>query len=138
MRLSKTHVYDFRANYRQSYYNFDRNDDQLHPAGVAGLFTNHNFATVRKIGSVNFTAYPTNDLRFNFEYYRTATTATLSRHGPWITWGRRRSGGISAGQSLCHPGAVDEVGNRLSGGVNYSVRDWNFGYKPVIKPTRKV
>src|SRR5689334_12855706 len=93
LRISKTQLYDFRANYRQSYYYFDRNDDQPHPAGVAGLFTNHNFATVRKSGSVNFTAYTTNDLRFNFEYYRTArdgttvTTRTLDYVGAPAFWG---------------------------------------------------
>ena len=130
LRLSKTHVYDFRANYRQSYYNFDRNDDQLHPAGVAGLFTNHNFANVRKIGSVNFTAYPTNDLRFNFEYYRTAhdgdtvTTRTLDYVGAPAFWGN-----FLRANPYVIQAAVDEVGNRLSGGVNYSVRDWNFAYK---------
>jgi hypothetical protein len=130
LRISKTRLYDFRANYRQSYYYFDRNDEQPHPAGVAGLFTNHNFSTVRKIGSVNFTAYATNDLRFNFEYYRTArdgptvTTRTLDYVGAPAFWGNF----LRANPYVIEV-PVDEVGNRFSGGLNYSIRDWNFGYK---------
>jgi hypothetical protein len=130
LRISKTHLYDFRANYRQSYYYFDRNDDQPSPAGVAGLFTNHNFATVRKIGSVNFTTYATNDLRFNFEYYRTArdgntvTTRTLDYVGAPAFWGNF----LRANPYVINA-PVDEVGNRFTGGVNYTLRDWNFAYK---------
>lgn len=130
LRISKTHLYDFRANYRQSYYAFDRNDDQPHPAGVAGLFTNHNLSTVRKFGSVNFTAYATNNLRFNFEYYRTArdgttvTTRTLDFVGAPATWGNFQRANPYVIQA-----PVDEVANRITGGVDYSVRNWNVWYK---------
>ena len=130
IRMSKVHLYDFRANYRQSYYYWDRNDDQPHPAGVAGLTTNHSLATVRKIGSVNFTAYATNNLRFDFEYYRTdrsgttMTTRTLEYVGAPAFWGN-----FLRANPYVIEAPVNEVGNRFSGGVNYSVRDWNFAYK---------
>jgi hypothetical protein len=130
VRLSKTHLYDFRANYRQTYYNWDRNDEQSHPAGLAGLTSNHNFSTVRKFGSANFTAYPTNDLRFNFEYYRTGrdgttlTTRTLEYIGAPAFWA-----GFLRANPYVIEAPVNEIANRFSGGVNYSWRDWNFAYK---------
>lgn len=130
VRISKTRFYDFRANYRQSYYYFDRNDDQPHPAGVAGLFTNHNFSTVRKFGSANFTAYASNNLRFNFEYYRTSrdgptvTTRTLEYVGAPAFWGN-----FLRANPYVIEAPVNEVGNRFSGGASYSFRDWNFWYK---------
>jgi hypothetical protein len=130
LRISKTHLYDFRANYRQSYYYWDRNDDQPHPAGVAGLTTNHNLAAVRKFGSVNFTAYATNNLRFNFEYNRTGregttvTTRTLEYVGAPAFWGN-----FLRANPYVIEAPVNEVANRFSGGVNYSWRDWNVAYK---------
>ncbi len=130
LRISKTHLYDFRANYRQSTYYWDRNDDTPYPGGVRGLTTNHNLATVRKMGSVNFTAYATNNLRFNFEYYRTGrdgttvTTRTLEYVGAPAFWGN-----FLRANPYVIQAPVNEVGNRYSGGVNYSWRDWNFAYK---------
>jgi hypothetical protein len=130
LRISKTHLYDFRANYRQSYFYWDRNDDTPHPAGVRGLTTNHSLATVRKMGSVNFTAYATNNLRFNFEYYRTGrdgmtvTTRTLEYVGAPAFWGN-----FLRANPYVIQAPVNEVGNRFSGGMNYSFRDWNFAYR---------
>jgi hypothetical protein len=130
LRISKTKLYDFRANYRQSYYYFDRNDDQLHPAGVAGLFTNHNFATVRKFGSANFTVNATNNLRFNFEYYRTSrngptvTTRTLEYVGAPAFWGN-----FLRANPYVIEAPLNETANRFTGGVSYAFRDWNFWYK---------
>ena len=51
--VSKQGLYDLRINYRQSYYYWNRNDDQPNPGGLAGLSINHDWATVRKFGSVN-------------------------------------------------------------------------------------
>lgn len=130
LKVSKTHLYDLRANFRQSYYYWDRNDDTPHPAGVRGLTTNHNWATVRKMGSVNLTMYATNNLRFNFEYYRTGrdgitvTTRTLEYVGAPAYWGSF----LRANPYLIEA-PVNEVGNRFSGGLNYAWRDWNFAYR---------
>src|SRR5437667_8110109 len=70
--VSKQGLYDLRINYRQSYYYWNRNDDQPNPGGLAGLSINHDWATVRKFGSVNFTLHATENLRFTCEYNRTA------------------------------------------------------------------
>src|SRR5206468_7328389 len=85
--LKKNHVYDLRVNYQQSYFYWNRNDDQPHPTGLHGLLTNHDWSTVRKIGSVNLAAYATSKLRLNFEYNHTGrtgltnTTRTLDYSG---------------------------------------------------------
>src|SRR2546425_7478969 len=39
--LSKKGLYDLRVNYRQSYYYWNRNDNQPNPGGLAGLSINH-------------------------------------------------------------------------------------------------
>ena len=77
LTVSKSKLYDFRANWRQSYYNWNQNDNVVLPIAAAapglgtGLTDNHNWATVRKFGSADFTLHATNRLRFNFDYYRT-------------------------------------------------------------------
>ena len=69
-------LYDLRVNWRQSYYNWNQNDNVVLPIAAAapglstGLTDNHNWATVRKFGSVDFTLHATNRLRFNFNYYQ--------------------------------------------------------------------
>src|SRR2546427_8174076 len=65
--LRKNKLYDLRVSYRQSYNYWDRNDDAILPTGLHGLTTNHNWATVRRFGSVNLTLPATNNLRFNFD-----------------------------------------------------------------------
>src|SRR6202161_4721050 len=68
--ISKSKVYDFRVDWRQSYYSWNQNDHVVLPiAGAApglskGLTGNHDWATVRKFGSLDFTLHATNNLRF--------------------------------------------------------------------------
>jgi hypothetical protein len=128
--MQKAHVYDLRANYRQSYYYWDRNDVQPHPTGLHGLTTNHDFATVRKIGSVNLAAYVTPNLRLTMEYQRTGrdgtafTTRTLDYFGAPSTYAA-----FLRANPYSIKTAIDEVGQRATGGINYSVRNWNVFYK---------
>src|SRR6202140_4850276 len=76
LSVTKNKLYDFRANWRQSYYNWNQNDNVVLPIASAapglgtGLTDNHKWATVRKFGSADFTLHATNRLRFNFNYYR--------------------------------------------------------------------
>ena len=85
LSVTKNKLYDFRANWRQSYYNWNQNDNVVLPIASAapglgtGLTDNHNWATVRKFGSADFTLHATNRLRFNFNSYRT------SDDGPTLT-----------------------------------------------------
>src|ERR1700731_3909978 len=67
--ISKHKVYDLRVNWRQSYYFLNQNDNVILPIAAAGsglskgLTSNHDWATVRKFGSVDLTLYATNNLR---------------------------------------------------------------------------
>ncbi len=91
--MRKNRLYDLRVNFRQSYYYWDRNDAATLPNGLSGLTSNHNWATVRKLGSVNLLVHATNNLKFSFEYYRntrdgaTFTTRSLDYFGSSSTWG---------------------------------------------------
>jgi hypothetical protein len=127
--VSKTGVYDLRVNYRQHYYYWNRNDDQTNPGGP-GLTINHDWATVRKFGSANFTLHMTENLRFNFDYNRstregtTFVTRSLDYFGSPTAWGS-----FARANAYYLQAPVDEVANRFTGGVSYSRRDWNFLYR---------
>ena len=93
LTVRKKNLYDLRVNFRQSYYYWNMNDLAALPNGLDGLTNNHNWATVRKMGSVNLLVHATNNLRFSFEYYRntrdgvTETTRSLDYFGSSSTWG---------------------------------------------------
>ena len=131
--LKKNNVYDLKVNFLQSYYYWNRNDLQPLPTGPAvtnGLTSNHDWNTVRKIGSVTLATYVTTKLRLNFDYSQTgrtgdtAVTRTLDYFGAPTTWAnflRANPYGIEA--------PVDEHSHRATAGVSYSTRDWNFFYR---------
>jgi hypothetical protein len=128
--LKKNQVYDLRVNYQQSYFYWNRNDDQSQPTGLHGLTTNHDWSTVRKVASVNFAAYVTPKLRFNFEFQQTGRTGdtgvtrTLDYFGAPSTWGgflRANPYGVAS--------PVDEHSHRTTAGISYSTGDWSFFYR---------
>jgi len=135
LTVHKDKLYDLRVNYRQSYYYWDRNDGVI-PPGPTGqplyhnLTTNHNWATVRRFGSLDLTVHATNNLRFKFEYNRSSrdgvsfTTRVLDYFGSNDTW----AGFIRANPYYVEA-PLNEVANRFAGGFSYTVRNWNFHYK---------
>ena len=130
LTLRKNKLYDLRVSYRQSYYYWDRNDDAILPTGLHGLTTNHNWATVRRFGSVNLTLPATNNLRFNFDYTRSGrdgvnfTTRALDYFGSPALWGS-----FTRADPYYVEAPLNEVANRLTGGVSYRRQDWNFHYR---------
>ena len=133
--ISKNKVYDFRVDWRQSYYYWNQNDNVVLPIAAAttgvskGLTSNQDWATVRKFGSADLTLYPTNNLRFHFDYYRpsdegtTFTTRALdffSSPSYWGTFARANPFYLNA--------PLSDSTNRITGGVDYTVKDWNFHY----------
>jgi len=133
--VSKKQLYDFRASWRQSYYFWNQNDNVILPIAAAGaglstgLTNNHNWTTVRKFGSVDFTLHATNNLRFNFDYYRpsdegslltTRSLDFLGSPGFWGTFARANP------YSLFAP-LTDDT-NRFTGGVDYAWKTWSFHY----------
>ncbi len=129
LTVSKTNVYDLRVNYRQSYYYWDQNDTPLLPNGLHGLTTNHNWATVRKFGSLNFLLHATDNLRFRFEYDRNSrdgtifTTRVLDYFGAPTSWGT-----FLRDNPYYVVGPIHETSNRIAGGIDYTWRDWTIHY----------
>jgi len=136
LTVHKDKLYDLRVSYRQSRYYWNRNDDAIlpSPSGVSplrGLTTNHDWATVRRFGSANLTVHASNNLRFTFEYNRTSrdgvnfTTRELAYFGfPDSEWG-----GYMRANPYYVEAPINEMANRFSGGLSYTVRNWNFHYK---------
>ena len=128
--VSKKGLYDLRVNYRQSYYYWNRNDGQPNPGGLAGLSINHDWATVRKFASANFTLHATENLRFTFEYNRngregmTFVTRALDYFGSPAEWG-----GFARANPYYLQAPVNETANRFVGGLSYTWRDWNLFYR---------
>jgi hypothetical protein len=133
--ISKHKIYDLRVNWRQSYYYWNQNDNVVLPiasaaAGLStGLTNNHNWATVRKFGSVDLTLHATDHLRFRFNYYRPSDDGTtfttrspdfLNSPAYWGTYAR-------ANPYYLFAPLTDET-NRFTGGVDYTIKDWNFHY----------
>jgi hypothetical protein len=133
--ITKHNLYDFRVNWRQSYYNWNQNDNVVLPiaavgAGLGkGLTDNHDWATVRKFGSADFTLHATNRLRFNFNYYRTSdngptyTTRSLNFLNSPGYWG----GFARANPYYLYAPLTDDT-NRFTGSVDYTYNSWSFHY----------
>ncbi|MGD0921717.1 MAG: hypothetical protein ABSA70_08160 [Terriglobia bacterium] len=128
--LRKDKVYDLRVNYRQSYYYWDRNDNATFPVPLHALTSNHDWATVRRLGSVNLLVHATNNLRFNLEYNRASrggvnfTTRTMEYFGSGDPWGA-----FLRANPYYVEAPLSDISNRLTGGVSYTWRDWSLHYR---------
>ncbi len=128
INVRKKKLYDLRVNLRQSHYYWNQNDGIL-PNGAAGLTSNHDWATVRRIGSANLLIHATNNLRFSLEYSHNDrhgvndTTRTMDYFGapPQFT-----------SYALDNPyylvGLIDQTSNRAAIGVDYTLRAFSFHY----------
>ena len=100
------------------------------PSGLDGLTSNHNWATVRKMGSVNLLVHATNNLRFSFEYYRntrdgvTQTTRSLDYFGSSATWGS-----FARANPYLIVAPLSEATDRVTGGIDYTPHGWAFHYR---------
>ena len=133
--VSKDKVYDFRSEWRQSYYYWNQNDNVVLPiAAVAtgistGLTNNHNWATVRKIGSADLTLHATNNLRFSLHYDRlsddgtTFTTRSLDFYSSPSFWGS-----FARANPYYLNAPISDNTNRFTGGIDYTLKSWTFHY----------
>lgn len=146
LTVRKDKLYDLRINYRQSYYYWSQNntDSQVmaglnvpvaqggSPSGFTnGLTANHGWATVRRLGSIDFSLHATDHLQFTFEYNRnsrngmTQTTRSLYYDGsPNSQWG-----GFARANPYVVAAPLDELSNRITGGINYTLHSWIFRYQ---------
>ncbi len=133
LTLSKARLYDLNVNWRQAYFYWNQNNGVLlPPLGVPGLTNNHAWATVRKMGSVDFTIHATNNLRFHFQYYRTTFSgATFTTFVPdfFGSPGRPNPYAVYVGSNpyYLYAPTFDNT-NRFTGGLDYTWRNWNFHY----------
>lgn len=135
LTVSKHRVYDFRVNWRQSYFYSNQNNNVLLPitavaSGLStGLTDNHAWGTVRKFGSADLTLHATNHLRFNFDYYHTTdsgptfTTESLDFFDSPSYWGT-----FARANPYYLYAPIDDNTNRFSGGIDYTFRAWSFHY----------
>ena len=133
--ISKNKVYDFRAEWRQDYYFWNQNDNVVLPiATVAagqskGLTSNHDWSTVRKFGSVDFTLHATNNLRFRFNYYRPSDEGpTYTTRSPDFFDSPSYWGNYARGNAYYLFSPLNDYTNRFTGGVDYSYKSWSFHY----------
>jgi len=106
------------------------NDLATLPSGLDGLTSNHNWATVRKMGSVNLLVHATNNLRFSIEYYRntrdgvTQTTRSLDYFGSSSTWGS-----FARSNPYLIVAPLNEATDRVTGGIDYTKNGWALHYR---------
>ena len=130
LTVRKNNLYDLRVNFRQSYYYWNMNDLAALPTGLDGLTSNHNWATVRKMGSVNLLIHATKNLRFSFEYYRntrdgvTESTRSLDYFGSSSTWGS-----FARANPYLIIAPLSEATDRVTGGIDYTNHGWALHYK---------
>jgi len=133
--VRKNRLYDFRANWRQSHFYSSENDGVVLPIAAVGsglstgLTDNHAWDTVRKFGSADLTLHATNNLRFDFDYYRTTdsgptfTTETLDFFDQPSYWSS-----IARANPYALYAPINDDTNRFSGGIDYTYQGWSFHY----------
>jgi hypothetical protein len=128
--VQKNSLYDLRVTFRQSRYYWNRNDQAILPNGLNGLTSNHDWATVRKLGSANLVVRATRNLRFTFEFYRNSrdgvnfTTRSLDYFGASSTWGS-----FARGNPYYVVAPLQEAAYRGTAGIDYTSGGWNFHYR---------
>lgn len=133
--ITKNKIYDFRADWRQSYYYWNQNDNVVLPIAAAGvglskgLTDNHDWATVRKFGSANLTLHATNNLRFQFGFERATDDGTTFSTRPPDFFGSPGFWGtyVRANPFYLNAPLADNT-NRFTAGIDYSLKNWNFHY----------
>ena len=130
LTVRKNNLYDLRVNFSQSYYYWNQNDAAALPSGLDGLTNNHNWATVRKMGSVNLLIHATKNLRFSLEAYRntrdgmTETTRSLDYFGSSSTWGA-----FARANPYLMIAPLNEETTRVAGGIDYTRGGWTLHYR---------
>ncbi|HVW10428.1 MAG TPA: hypothetical protein VHC90_17695 [Bryobacteraceae bacterium] len=127
--VDKKDVYDLRASFRQSYYYVDPNAGAPTPNGLHGLLPNHDWATVRRMGSLNLLVHATNNLRFRLEYSRNTRDGAEDTTRVMDFFGSPSSfGSFERANPYYLVGDIAENTNRITAGMDYTLRSWTFHY----------
>ncbi|MEI9815409.1 MAG: hypothetical protein WDO18_23380 [Acidobacteriota bacterium] len=123
-------MYDLRANFRQTYYYWNRNDDAALPNGLHGLTSNHDWATVRKLGSFNLLIHATDHLKFSVEFYRnTRDGMSLITRSPDYFGSSSAWGSFARADPYVMQAPLSESSNRVTFGVDYTISKWTVHYR---------
>jgi hypothetical protein len=133
--VNKKKVFDLRVNWRQADYFWNQNDNVILPITTAaptlstGLTDHHNWDTVRKFGSVDLTVHATNNLRFNFNYYRTTDSgATFTTASPDFLGSPSYWGTYARANPFYLYAPINDETNRFTGGLDYTFHSWTVHY----------
>ena len=130
LSVRKKNVYDLRATFTQSHYYFNENDSATLPNALDGLTSNHNWATVRKFGSVNLLVHATENLRFSFEYFLNTRDGVTDTTQTFDFFGSPASFGAFARANPYYLVApVSDSSNRVTAGIDYTHKAWTLHYK---------
>lgn len=139
--VSKEKVYDLTVSFRKDYYYWDRNDNVIVPNAATGttaapgyaLTNNHDWSTTRQFASVDLNIHATRNLRFGFQYQRNTRDGTTFTTRSLFFFDSEEVSGAWGGFSRANPyyviAPVTELSNRVTGSIDYAVRDWNFHYR---------
>ncbi len=133
--VNKKKLFDLRVNWRQAYYYWNQSDNVILPITTAatglstGLTDHHDWDTVRKFGSVDLTLHATNNLRFNFNYYRTTDDgATFTTAAPDFLGSPSYWGTFARANPFYLYAPIDDETNRFTGGLDYTSHSWTVHY----------
>ena len=133
--VTKRKLFDLRVNWRQAYYFWNQNDNVILPITTVattlstGLTDHHNWDTVRKFGSADLTLHATNNLRFNFNYYRTTDNgATFTTASPDFLGSPSYWGGYARANPYYLFAPINDETNRFTGGLDYTYHSWTVHY----------
>lgn len=133
--VNKKKLFDLRVNWRQADYYWNQNDNVILPittvaTGLStGLTDHHDWDTVRKFGSVDLTLHATNNLRFNFNYYRTTDDgATFTTAAPDFLGSPSYWGTFARANPFYLYAPIDDETNRFTGGLDYTSHSWTVHY----------
>jgi hypothetical protein len=130
LTVKKKNLYDLRVDFRQSHYYFNENDSAALPNALVGLTSNHNWATVRKMGSINLLIHATNNLRFSFDYYRNTRDGVMDTTQTFDFFGSPSSfGGFARANPYYLIAPVSDSSNRVTGGIDYTLKSWSLHYR---------
>lgn len=131
--ISKDKIYDFRVDWRQSYFYWNQNDNVVLPIAAAtvgiskGLTSNHDWATVRKFGAVSLTLHATNNLRFHFDFDRPSDDGTtFSTRAPDFFGSPGFWGSFVRANPYFLNAPLNDAANRFTGGIDYTLKNWTF------------
>lgn len=131
--ISKDKIYDFRVDWRQSYFYWNQNDNVVLPIAAAtvgiskGLTSNHDWATVRKFGAVSLTLHATNNLRFHFDFDRPSDDGTtFSTRAPDFFGSPGFWGSFVRANPYFLNAPLTDAANRFTGGIDYTLKNWTF------------